>query len=390
MAEPRRQAQPQDDPSSSVSTQARSKLLAHFLEAATPYLVTGGVALPFAVYLFLVLRPSDIHFAHPYTLWLLLGVAALAYLHFSRDKKRSGTFWFSRINELKRTPQGFWARIHHLPRALRLVAMALLVVAMSRPQRLSVDQSEIEGIDIVVALDVSQSMSERDLSPDRISAAKQVIDRFVAGRQNDRIGLVIFGTQAFTQCPLTLDARAVRNLLSEVRLGLIDGRGTAIGNAIGTALNRLRKSSAKSKILVLVTDGDDNASQLDPLTAAKYAQTLGVKIFTILIGRDVLGADAPPGTDRFGNLLMPSPMRYPVNPKLLEKIAGTTGGTPYLATDTEALDKRFHAILEELDRSKLKSQIPRYHELYTIMALPALMLILFEIILSFTRFRRFP
>jgi Ca-activated chloride channel family protein len=268
-----------------------------------------------------------------------------------------------------------------------LVAIGLLAVALARPQRLSTDPAEVEGIDIVVALDVSNSMQETDLVPSRIAAAKEVIDKFIQRNATDRIGLVIFGKEAFTQCPLTLDTRAVRSLLADVRLGLIDGRGTAIGNALGTAINRLRKSSAKSKVIVLVTDGDDNASQLDPRKAAQFAETFGIKVFTILIGRDAVAA--PPGQDRFGNLVRPAP-RYPVNPKLLEEIAETTGGMPFLATDNDALEKRFQAILADLDRSKLKAQTPHYAELYPLFVAPALALALLEIVLSLTRFRRFP
>jgi Ca-activated chloride channel family protein len=261
-------------------------------------------------------------------------------------------------------------------------------VALARPQRLSSDPAEVEGIDIVIALDVSESMRETDMAGSRIDAAKSVIEQFIQRNPTDRIGLVIFGKEAFTQCPLTLDTRAVVGLLKDVRIGLVDGRGTAIGNALGTAINRLRKSTAKSKVIVLVTDGDDNASKLDPRKAAKFAQTFGVKVFTILIGRDV-GEAPPPGQDRFGNWVRPQP-KYPVNPKLLEEIAETTGGMPFLATDKEALEKRFQAILEDLDRSKLKAQTPHYAELYPALVAPALMLVLLEILLSLTRFRRFP
>ncbi|HEX6837460.1 MAG TPA: VWA domain-containing protein, partial [Polyangia bacterium] len=148
------------------------------------------------------------------------------------------------------------------------------------------------------------------------------------------------------------------------------------------------KSTAKSKVIVLVTDGDDNASKLDPRKAAKFAQTFGIKVFTILMGSDV-GEAQVPGQDRFGNLIRPMP-KYPVNPKLLEEIAETTGGMPFLATDAESLEKRFQAILEDLDRSKLKAQTPHYAELYPMLIAPALMLTLLEILLSLTRFRRFP
>ena len=355
--------------------------------ALAPYLLTVAIALPFAAYYFVTLRGPEVHWRNRGAFVLLLAVPLGAWVGFHLERRRAGTMAFSRTHDLAATRQGPFGYLMHLPRALLLVAIGLVAVALARPQRLSTDPAEVEGIDIVVALDVSNSMAETDLVPDRITAAKQVIDQFIKRNATDRIGLVIFGKEAFTQCPLTLDTRAVRSLLADVRLGLVDGRGTAIGNALGTSINRLRKSTAKSKVIVLVTDGDDNASQLDPRKAAQFAETFGIKVFTILIGRD---ADpSPPGQDRFGNLVRPLP-RYPVNPKLLEEIAETTGGMPFLATDNEALEKRFQAILEDLDRSKLKAQTPHYAELYPLLIVPALALTLLEILLSLTRFRRFP
>ena len=357
--------------------------------ALAPYLITLGLALPFSLYYFLALRGSDVHWRNRGALVLVAAVPLGMWVSFYLERRRVGTMAFSRTHDLLATSQGTFGYLMHLPRACMLVAIGLVAVALARPQRMSTDPAEVEGIDIVIALDVSNSMDEKDMVPNRIGAAKEVIDRFIERNSSDRIGLVIFGKEAFTQCPLTLDTRAVRGLLADVRLGLVDGRGTAIGNALGTALNRLRKSTAKSKVIVLVTDGDDNASKLDPRKAAKFAQTFGVKIFTILIGRDTLAATAPPGQDRFGNWIRPQP-RYPVNPKLLEEIAEATGGMPFLATDKESLEKRFQAILEDLDRSKLKSQTPHYAELYPMLVAPALILTLLEILLSLTRFRRFP
>lgn len=353
------------------------------------YGIVLAIALPIAAYLIPRLHRSDVDFGQKWAFLLLLALPVVAYLSFHAERRRSPTLAYSRAGALSTIPQGIFGYLVHLPRALRLVALGLLVIALARPQKRSSEESEVEGIDIVIALDVSNSMQETDLEPDRLTAAKKVIDDFVRRRPSDRIALVIFGKEAFTQCPLTLDTRALRNLLADVRLGLIDGQGTAIGNALGTSLNRLRKSTAKSRVIVLVTDGDDNASKLDPRQAAKFAQTLGVRIFTILIGQDSLAATQPPIADPFGNFAARRP-RYPVNPRLLEEIAQQTGGVPYLATDQVALQRRFQAILEDLDRSKLKSQVPRFIELYGIVLPPALLLLLLEIILSLTRFRRFP
>jgi Ca-activated chloride channel family protein len=360
------------------------------LDALAPYLLTLAIALPFVIFFTLKLRGPDVQWHHKSALFLLAAVPLVAWVSFYLERRRVGTMLFTRTRDLGRTAQGFFGRLIHLPQALRIVAIALVAVALARPQKLTADATEVEGIDIVVALDVSNSMQEQDLLPDRITAAKRVIDNFIRRRESDRVGLVIFGREAFTQCPLTLDNQALRLLLAQVRLGLIDGQGTAIGNALGTAINRLRKSTAKSKVVVLVTDGDDNASKLDPRKAAAFAQTFGIKVFTILIGQDVAQAADPTGVDRFGNVISGNRPRYPVNPKLLEEIAGATGGMPYLATDTQALEHRFQAILEDLDRSKLKAQKPHYAELYPMFIFPALFLVLLEIALSLTRFRRFP
>ena len=356
--------------------------------AVAPYLLTVAIALPFAVYYFVQLRGPDVHWRNKGALVLLAAVPLGAWVGFYLERRRVGTMAFSRTHDLLATQQGAFGYLMHLPRACLLVGLGLVAVALARPQRMSTDIAEVEGIDIVIALDVSNSMRETDIVPDRITAAKRVIEGFIRRNATDRIGLVIFGKEAFTQCPLTLDTKAVSGLLDNVRIGLVDGQGTAIGNALGTAINRLRKSTAKSKVIVLVTDGDDNASKLDPRKAAKFAQTFGIKVFTILMGADV-GEAQVPGQDRFGNWVRPMP-KYPVNPKLLEEIAETTGGMPFLATDAESLEKRFQAILEDLDRSKLKAQTPHYAELYPMLIAPALMLTLLEILLSLTRFRRFP
>lgn len=376
------------------------------LDALAPYLITLAVALPFALFYWLKLRGLELHFEHKNALVLLGAVPLCAWAAFHLERKRAGTLQFSRTGDLRRSPQGVLGRLLHLPNALRLVAIGLCAVALAQPQHKTADSAEVQGIDIVVTLDVSNSMIETDLVPDRIGAAKRVIADFISRRGSDRVGLVIFGKEAYTQCPLTLDHHALTGLLREVRLGLIDGQGTAIGNALATAVNRLRdpdcdkkegadkqrceeRKGAQSKVIVLVTDGDDNASKIDPRTAARLAHTFGIRVFTILIGRDVLDQNTPGGLDPLGMLVRSRP-RYPVNPRLLEEIADQTGGVPYLATDTDALSKRFQAILEDLDRSRLKSQRAHYGELYPLFVFPAIALVLLEVFLSLTRFRRFP
>ena len=363
----------------------------------SPWRRVGDALMPFAmlllvagavfVVLSLELESAPIEWRHRWVLALLGFPLTLAPLLLSLRRHGSPTMSYSRTADLAATARTFSRHLFVLPQVLRIVAIALLVIALARPQRPSGDLSEVEGIDIVVALDVSDSMGEQDLRPNRLEAAKRVIKKFIQPRDRDRIGLVIFGREAFTQCPLTLDHRALTGLLEDVRLQLIDGRGTAIGNAIGTALNRLRKSDAKSKVIILLTDGDNNAGNLAPEQAARFAQSLGVKVFTILMGRD---ADPnAPNDDPAAAPFRPA-VRYPVNPKLLEEIAGLTGGTPYLATDTRTLEQRFQAILDELDRSRIKDMKSKPAELYAIFVETAFGLVLLEFLLATTRLRRFP
>src|SRR5262245_16508662 len=333
------------------------------------------------------LHDQGFRFARPWAVLLVFGVALAGWALLVLERRRSGTFTFSRGEELSRARRGLADRLIALPRALRLGAIALAALALARPQSTQADRDiEIEGIDIVIALDLSNSMEENDVIPNRIDAAKQVIDDFIRRRKNDRIGLVVFGRDAYTHCPLTLDYGALRSMLTQLHLGVIDGRGTAIGNALGVALNRLRHSDAQSRVIILLTDGDNNAGNISPLQAARFAQTLAVKVFTILVGQN----DEVPAEGRPGMLLPVPRRRYPVNPKLLEQIATMTGGTPYLATDRPALEQRFHQILKELETSSLRTQGTVYAEVYPRFVWPAFMLVLLEAGLSLTRFGKFP
>src|SRR6185295_6482452 len=213
-------------------------------------------------------------------------------------------------------------------------------------------------------------------------AAKMVIQDFVRRRPSDRIGLVVFGREAYTHVPLTLDHGTFLRMLAELRLGIIDGNGTAIGNGIGVALNRLRHSDARSKVIIVLTDGENNSGNIAPEQAARFAQTMKVKIYTILAG-DNDPESAPEGQPG----MRP---RHPVNPKLLEQIASMTCGTPYLATDTRALAERFQKILEDLEKSRIKDRGILYAELYQRFLLAAFVLVLLETAMRLTRWRRLP
>jgi Ca-activated chloride channel family protein len=355
-----------------------------------PYALIALVLAPITAGYGWVLRNAEgFRFAHPGALALIpLGIALVLWAGLRRGPRRRGVLTYSRASELAARPAGWVARLRDLPMVLRLASVALVGLALARPQTSRVDDDlELEGIDIVIALDVSGSMQETDLVPNRLDAAKAVIENFVRRRPTDRIGLVVFAREAYTHIPLTLDHETFLRMLSELRVGIIDERGTAIGNGIGVALNRLRHSDARSKVIIVLTDGDNNSGNIAPLQAAGYAQKLGVKIHTILAGdNDPQAAAQTP----HGLLQQQQRPQYSVNPKLLEQIASMTGGTPYLATDTRALAERFQKILEDLEKSRIKDRGILYAELYQRFLLGAFILLVLETILRLTRFRRLP
>jgi Ca-activated chloride channel family protein len=348
-----------------------------------PYRLALALFVPAAlVYLWMFRGLENFRFAHPlYLLSVPLVLMLAAWLGIRRA--RPAYLVYSRTSELGSQRPGTIARLRDLPVALRFLTLALLGVALSRPQTSHRDDDlELEGIDIVITLDMSGSMEERDLVPNRLEAAKAVIQDFVRRRHGDRIGLVIFGRDAYTYTPLTLDHGTLLRMVADLQSGIVDGRGTAIGNGLGVALARLRKSDAKSKVIILLTDGDNNAGNISPIEAATFAQKLGVKIYTILAGA---GDSAAEADDAQGGRA-----RYPVNPKLLEEIASMTGGSPYLATDTNALVKRFQSILEDLEKSRIKDRGVLWAELYPSFLWPAFAALLLEMLLRLSRLRRLP
>jgi len=351
--------------------------------APIPYALIAIVFAPLCAGYFWMLRDVEgFRFAHPFALALIPPAVALcAWAGLVRAPGRRGLYVYSRAAELHAQKPGLVARLRDLPMVLRLAVVGLVGVALARPQSTRVTNDlELEGIDIVIALDLSGSMQETDLVPNRLEAAKMVIRDFVRRRPSDRIGLVIFGREAFTDIPLTLDHGTFLRMLGELHLGIIDGSSTAIGNGIGVALNRLRKSDAKSKVIIVLTDGENNAGNISPEQAARYAQQLGVKIYTVLAGND----------DGEAAAAAPGQQRQPVNPKLLEQIASMTGGTPYLATDTAALAQRFQKILEDLQKSRIVDRGTLFTELYRRFLLAAFALLLLEMALRLSRFQRIP
>ena len=277
--------------------------------------------------------------------------------------------------------------LRHLPFALRAAAFALLVVALARPQDVEQNvRTNTEGIDIMLAIDVSGSMLARDFKPDRITAAKEVAGSFIADRYGDRIGLVAFAGEAFTQSPLTTDQSTLQTLLARIRSGLIED-GTAIGNGLATAINRLRESDAKSKVIILLTDGVNNQGQIAPMTAAEIAKAQGIRVYTIGVGTE--GMAPYPAIDMFGNLTFVN-QKVEIDEKVLKAISDMTGGRYFRATDKEKL-KAVYDEINQLEKSKIEvMKHISYHELFLTWALAALGLLFAEFLLSNLVLKRIP
>ena len=329
---------------------------------------------------------SDIKFAYPIMLWLLLLIPAIAYWYWKKRDKISPNFTYSSLQIFGRAPRTLKEKLAHLPVWLRLAALALLIVAAARPQSFSSGENMYtEGIDIAMVLDISGSMMSEDFKPNRLEAAKKVIDDFIAGRTNDRIGLVVFSRDAFTQCPLTIDYNVLRSLLKEVKTGMIED-GTAIGNAIADGVNRLKDSKSKSKVMILLTDGVNNAGEIDPLTAAQIAQKFGVRIYTVGVG--TIGQAPYPFQTPFGIRYQMIPVEIDEN--LLQQIANITGGKYFRATDNQKLREIYNQI-DKLEKTRVEvTSYRNAKELFYGWALAGFFLIFAEVGLSRTFLRKLP
>lgn len=335
------------------------------------------------------LSARSLRFERPLAGLLLAGGLLVLGVRGYLRKRRAPRLLVSRGLDLGALPAGVRAYLEPLLVAARTVAVLLLGLSLMGPQSIHArDATEVQGIDIVLTLDLSGSMKAADIKPNRFLATQHVVDNFVTRRPNDRIGSVIFGRDAHTLLPLTTDHEALRTMISELELGMIDERGTAIGNAIGTALNRLRRSDAKSKIVILLTDGDSNSGNVSPLQAADFAKTLGVKVYTILMGRT---DDAPvqSGLDLFGRPFFDRG-NFPVNPELLRKVAEQTGGEAFVVSDREGLERSFHTILDRLQKSDIEDAGRVYGELFPAFVWPALLLLMLELLLANLVQRRWP
>jgi len=329
-------------------------------------------------------------FAYPWFLLLLSVIPVMIWFYIKRNqtRKAAATLKYSNIGIVKKIKTSPMKRWRHLLFVFRVLAVSLMIVVMARPQS-GQKESEIltEGIDIILAMDTSTSMLAEDFKPhNRLEAAKMVAADFIKGRQNDRIGLVIFAGQSFTQCPLTLDYGILLRFMEEIKTGMIED-GTAIGMALGNCVKRLKDSKAKSKVVILLTDGQNNRGELDPVTAARLAKAFNVRIYTIGAGKR---GDAlyPVQHPVLGKRYQRVPVQ--IDEELLQNIATITGGQYFRATDKESLEK-IYAEIGEMEKTKIEvKEYTRYQELFFPFLIAALILLLLEIILAHTKFRKIP
>ncbi len=342
----------------------------------------------------------ELFFAHRFLLWTLVPLFALWAAAWwllpwlAHRRRKAAAVKFSNIATLERLKPSKTLILRRLVMGLRLVTVALLMLAMARPQTgRTQTQVRTEGIDIVLAIDTSGSMQALDLDAERriadrrnrLEVVKGVVDAFVKKRDNDQIGLVVFGAEAFTQCPLTLDHGIVATFMDRLEIGMA-GDATAIGSAIGTAVKRLKDSEAKSKVVILLTDGRSNAGALSPAKAAEVAATFGIKIYTIGAGSR---GEAPFIVDSFfGKQVVYQDVE--IDEETLEKIAGLTGGKYFRAEDEEALGKIYDEI-DQLEKTEITmSSYMEYNERFRWFVIPAVALLLLEVVLLGTRFRKLP
>jgi len=328
----------------------------------------------------------NLEFAQPIWLWLLPAVVALAVWRLVRDRGRGG-LRYSSLDLAGGVRPTLRVRIRALPLLLRTLALALAIIALARPrERNTTRETFAEGVDIMMVLDTSTSMRAEDFRPNRFEAARQVGSEFIRGRSSDRIGLVVFAAKAFTQAPLTLDYDFLQAMLNEVEVGVIED-GTAIGTALAMAVNRIKDTEAESKVVILLTDGQNNRGELSPETAAEVAKAMGVRVYTIGVGAY---GEAPFVIDHpfAGRQRRMVPVE--IDEKMLQSVAETTGGRYFRATNNQALRDIYDEI-GELEKTRIEERIyTDYTERYADFLLPGLLLLVLGVALDSTLLRRYP
>jgi Ca-activated chloride channel family protein len=358
------------------------------LAAIAPWILTVAIAAPLAMsvrsYLDWARGGEELVWRRPLALALLAACLLVGWVGFHLRRQRAASMAFTRVDVLRTVGRGVAARLASLPTALRIVAIAALVVALARPQTYRVVTREIDAVDIMIVLDLSKSMEEMDLRRNRLDAAQRVVRRFLARRQDDRIGLAIFAQGAMLQCPLTHDMKALDQIVADLRIGDVPELGTAIGDGLAMALAQFRRDDRRGEagaarragIVVLLSDGDNNwVTSFEPDEAARLARDQNVRVFTVLVGAE--------STDWYGGAT--------VNKETLRSIASITGGKFFRASDVQELEDSFEAVRETLDKTRRKvvERIPD-RDLFAPIALLAAGLLALELLLVLTRLRRLP
>ena len=329
---------------------------------------------------------NTITFARPELFYLLLGLIPMIVWYVLQQKKSKASIQISTIESLKKAPLTWKHSLRHAAFVLQLGVLSLIITCLARPQSSNSWQNQtVEGIDIMIALDMSSSMLARDFQPDRLGAAKSVAIEFVSGRMYDRIGLVVFSAESFTQCPLTTDRAVLINLFQNLQPGLLED-GTAIGLGLANAVSRLKDSDAKSKVVILLTDGENNRGEIAPITAAEIAKTFGIRVYTIGIG--TMGMAPYPIQTPFGVQIRDIEVK--IDEKTLQEISNITDGKYFRATDNKTLIAIYKEI-DRLERTKIENkEYSKKNEEYRKYAIGALVLALFAMILQFVVFRHIP
>lgn len=327
--------------------------------------------------------------AHPGYLWLFLLFIPLIAWYVWSQRKANPSMRMSSISAFKGLSTSWKVYVKHFSFVLKLAALSCLIIILCRPQTYDKwSMSDTEGTDIVMAIDISASMLSRDLQPDRLEAAKKVASDFVAKRESDNIGLVIFAGEGFTLLPMTTHQATLLNTIHEISINMLDADGTAIGDGIATAINRIKDGKAKSKSIILLTDGTNNSGVVAPLTAAEIAQKEGIRIYTIGLG--TRGTVETPYAQGFGGELLYKPMPVTIDEESLKKVAQMTGGKYFRATDNDVLTSIFNEI-DKLEKTKIDvKNFTNTQDNYMPWAWALLLLVLLNLTISYTVLRRIP
>ena len=329
---------------------------------------------------------NQLVFAHPKLLYLLLLIPAMVAWYIFRQKDSKASLQISTLQSFAKAPVSIKVYLRHLLFALRAIVVALIIIVLARPQTTNTWKNiTTEGIDIILAIDVSGSMLARDFSPDRLEAAKEIGIKFISGRQTDRMGLVVFSGESFTLCPLTTDHASLINMFKDIKMGILED-GTAIGSGLATAISRLKDSNAISRVVILLTDGVNNRGEIAPLTAAEIAKSYGVRVYPVGIGS--IGTAPYPVQTPFG--VQYQDMEVKIDEEMLQQVADLTGGKYFRAINNKALEQVYSEI-DKLERSKIDvTEYNKREERFRIFGMIALALIVLEFALRSTIFRSIP